>query len=118
MAQVKRRYGFDLDGTVSLPAIRDLANDLYDAGHDVYIITGGLADSGEWTMQARIDRLQEYGVRYTEIVRVLDPDISKLGRLKGDECNRLGVSVMLDDAVPYLVGIGEVSHVQRLLVIP
>lgn len=112
------KYGFDLDGTVSVPAVRDLANDLFDAGHEIYIITGGLADSGEWTMAAREARLALYGVRYTEIIRCIDPDINQLGRIKGAECNRLGVTVIFDDAIPYLQGIGEVSSVQRMLVVP
>lgn len=111
-------YGFDLDGTLDKPALAQLANDLFDAGHKVYIVTGGLADSGEWTLGARIARLHSLHVRYTEIVRCIHPDINQLGRIKGEACNGLGISVLLDDAPSYLQGVGTVSQTQRLLVLP
>jgi len=38
-------YAFDIDGT--LPQIKTLANDLYDAGHQIIVITGGLRKVGE-----------------------------------------------------------------------
>ena len=110
-------YGFDLDGTLDRPALAQLANDLYDAGHEVYVITGGLADAGEWTLAAREQRLAELGVRCTGIVRCLDPDTGKIGALKGLECSRLGISVLLDDSIYYLSSITMFSNVVRLLVL-
>ncbi len=111
-------YGFDLDGTLDRPALAQLTNDLYDAGHKVYVVTGGLADTGEWTMAAREAKLAALGVHCTGIIRCLDPDIRMLGLLKGRECRRLGISVMFDDSSFYLRGIAEVSDVVRLLVLP
>jgi len=110
-------YGFDLDGTLDHPELTRLANDLHDAGHQVYVVTGGLADAGEWTMAAREQKLAVLGVRYTEIIRCIDPDISKLGALKGEACNRLGITVLFDDAHMYLTGAASVSDVVRLLVL-
>jgi hypothetical protein len=109
-------YGFDLDGTLDRPALARMANDLHDAGHDVYVITGGLADSGEWTLKARQERLAALGVRYTKIIRCLDPDIAKIGALKGGECGRLGIGVMLDDSPSYLAAWR--GGTVRLLVLP
>jgi hypothetical protein len=110
-------YGFDLDGTLDRPALARMANDLYDAGHEVYVVTGGLADTGAWTLEARKRKLAALGVRYTRIVRCLDPDIRKLGAMKGTECSRLGIDVLLDDSRSYLDGMAAVSSAVRLLVL-
>lgn len=111
-------YGFDLDGTLDRPALARLANDLYDAGHQVYVVTGGLADSGEWTLAAREARLAALGARYTDVVRCIDADIHQLGRLKGEACARLGITVLFDDSRDYLAGAQGVSGAVRLLVLP
>jgi hypothetical protein len=110
-------YGFDLDGTLDRPALARMANDLYDAGHEVYVVTGGLAEAGAWTLEARKRKLAALGVRYTKIVRCIDPDIRKLGVMKGLECSRLGIDVLLDDSRLYLDGIAAVSGAVRLLVL-
>lgn len=110
-------YGFDLDGTLDRPALARLANDLHDAGHEVYVVTGGLGDTGEWTLEARKRKLAALGVRYTAIVRCIDPDIRQLGILKGRECARLGIAVLLDDDRRYLDGVATVSDAVRLLVL-
>lgn len=112
-------YGFDLDGTLTRPELARLANDLHNAGHQVYVITGGLADTGEWTLDARRLLLARLGVRYTDIVRVLDPDITMIGRKKGLACEELSISVMFDDSSLYLNGIRESgTKAVRLLVLP
>ena len=110
-------YGFDLDGTLTRPALARLANDLHDAGHEVYVVTGGLADSGEWTLTAREQRLAELGVRYTAIIRCIDPDIARIGILKGEQCARLGIAVLVDDSRLFLDGVATVSDVAALLVL-
>lgn len=102
-------YGFDLDGTLDNPSLARLANDLHDAGHRVYIVTGGLYDSGEWSMAAREQRLARLGVRYTEIIRCLAPDLETIGRLKGEACSRLGIAVLVDDSQLYLKEAAAVS---------
>jgi hypothetical protein len=111
------KYGFDLDGVLNRAPLAQLANDLFDAGHEVYVVTGGLADSGEWTMEARIERLREFWIRYTEIVRCIDPDINKVGEVKGRMCDELGIGLLIDDSYPYLVAAARVSRVQGLLVL-
>jgi len=110
-------YGFDLDGTLDRPGIAQLASDLFDAGHEVWVITGGLADAGEWTMQAREQKLASLGVRYTGIVRCIDPDVRRIGALKGEQCTRLGVVVMLDNDRPYLNGMAATSDSARVWVL-
>jgi hypothetical protein len=108
-------YGFDLDGTLDKPELARLANDLHDAGHQVYVITGGLADAGEWALDARERRLDALGMRYTEIIRCIHPDVRQIGRLKGEACARLGIGVLFDDSRLYLE---SVAGIARLLVLP
>jgi len=101
--------GFDLDGTLDVPAIRDLANALHAAGHGVFVVTGGLADSGDWTMPAREAKLRALGVNYTEIVRCITPRMEDIGALKALECGEREISMLIDDAGMYIQGARSVS---------
>jgi hypothetical protein len=111
--KTKMNYGFDLDGTLTRPAIAALANTLYAAGHGIYIITGGLADTGAWTMEKRKQLLFDLGVSYTEIIRCLAPTFSEIAQLKAQACKDYGISVMFDDMDVYLNAI----QVQRAKVL-
>jgi hypothetical protein len=110
-------YGFDLDGTLTRPEIRNLANDLFAAGHKVYVITGGLSDTGEWTKEARVKYLKHLGVNYTDIIRCLHPTWEGIAEMKGQACKRLGVQVMLDDMPVFLNGIRAVCPSAALLLV-
>jgi hypothetical protein len=98
-------YGFDLDGTLTRPFLRDLANDLFEAGHNIYVITGGLSDTGEWTHEARVKYLLQLGVQYTEIVRCIAPNWEQIAEIKGRECAARKITVMLDDMPVFCQGI-------------
>ena len=98
------KIGFDLDGTLDVPALRDLANALHAAGHEVYVVTGGLADTGEWTMPAREQRLAALGVNCTEIVRCITPRIADIGALKAQACVEREIPILLDDSGMYIDG--------------
>lgn len=111
-------YGFDLDGTLDRPDLARLANDLFDAGHEVWVVTGGLADAGEWTQEARERKVAALGVRCTGIIRCISPDIGRVGALKGEWCRELGITVMLDDDCLYLDGVAQAGGITRLLVLP
>jgi hypothetical protein len=103
--KTKMNYGFDLDGTLTRPAVAALANALYAAGHGVYVITGGLAGIGDWTMERRKQLLFDLGVRYTEIIRCLAPTFPEIALLKAQACEDYGISVMFDDMDVYLSAI-------------
>lgn len=105
------RYGFDLDGTLDRPALRDLCNALYDAGHQTYVITGGFEDSGEWTEEARRQRLADLGVRCTELRRCIALGFPLIAELKKRVCEELKIDVYFDDMVTYLEPIQRTSTV-------
>lgn len=96
------KYGFDLDGTLDIPAIAQLANDLYAAGHEVYIVTGGFGDRGEWTITEREKKLTRLKVRYTEIIRCLKPTFEEIGQEKGRVCHERGIILLFDDSDTYI----------------
>lgn len=100
-------FGMDLDGNLDTPEIAKLCNILFDAGHTIYIVTGGHADSGEWTMEERVKKLNRLGVRYTEIIRCLKPTIDEIGIEKGRVCKELGIELLFDDSQVYI------SHARR-----
>ena len=59
------KIGFDLDGTLDNPAIRDLAKALLAAGHEVHIITGLFIEAGEWqSSSAKHAKLERLGISH------------------------------------------------------
>jgi len=57
------KIGFDLDGTLDRKPVRDLAQALLSAGHEVYIISGCFLEAGEWQdEQAKLEKLVRFGL--------------------------------------------------------
>lgn len=57
------KVGFDLDGTLDRPSVRDLALALIAAGHEVHIITGIFSESGSWQdLHSKIQKLDRLGI--------------------------------------------------------
>jgi tagatose-1,6-bisphosphate aldolase len=96
------KYGFDLDGTLDRPVIRDLCNILFDAGHEIYVITGGIADTGEWTEEARKEKLLKIGAKYTKIIRCLKPSFPEIAEEKDRMCKELSIDLFFDDMPVYI----------------
>lgn len=103
----KLRFGMDLDGNLDTPEIVELSNILFDAGHEIYIVTGGMGDYGEWTVEERVKKLNRLGVKYTEIIRCLKPNIDEIGIEKGRVCKELGIKLLFDDSQVF------VSHARK-----
>jgi hypothetical protein len=111
------RYAFDLDGTLDVPVLARLAEDLFKAGHEIHVVTGGITDTGEWTLPARQEKLARLGVPYTEIHRCFGENLDEIGRKKREVCDKVGALVLFDDSVPYMQNFGG-GGAQRLLVLP
>jgi len=95
-------YAFDLDGTLDRLELAQLARDLHAAGHEIHIVTGALADIGEWTLAAREAKLAQLNVPYTTIQRCFGSTYEEIGRRKKEVCDALAVTVVLDDANSYI----------------
>ena len=118
------KVGFDLDGTLDRPALRDLALSLLKAGHEVHIISGCFLEAGEWQdEQAKLEKLVRLGlaqagpvkgkyklpenlrVTILEAVSHIDFDrdyrLADLGLRKGAYVERNGIEVMFDDSELY-----------------
>ena len=120
------RVGFDLDGTLDRPAVRDLALALLKGGHQVYVITGCFLEAGPWQDEdakfvklARLglikatldDGYEGYDVPENLHVMVLpavdhkefdrDYRLADLGLRKGAYISQMGIEVMFDDSELY-----------------
>lgn len=110
------RYAFDLDGTLDRPEIAQLANDLYAAGHEIHVVTGGHADTGEWTIEARKQKLAALNVNYTSIIRCFGATLDDIGREKARQLRALDAILMFDDAPIYVEHTSQICT--TLFVVP
>lgn len=127
------RIAFDLDGTLDRPAVTELAKALLAARHEVHIITGVFDESGEWQAErAKRDKLTRLGIFHVmddlgdasypqqqpAVLHVLhavpetfsrDYRLADMGLRKGALCEKLGVTVMIDDSEDYCKMIPKMS---------
>ena len=124
------RAGFDLDGCLDKPALRDLALALLSAGHDVYIITGIFDEAGAWqSAEAKFKKLGRLGIPFVWIRNddedlawhskvpnpaklitlhavdksfALDYRLRDLGLRKAVVTEQLGIDLFLDDSKTYM----------------
>jgi hypothetical protein len=111
------RYAFDLDDTLDVPVIAQLARDLHAAGHEVHVVTGCPADVGEWTVQARHEKLARLNVPFTELHRCWGQDIHSIGVSKGIVLRSLGDPLFIDDNPGLIRGAATISSCTKLWVV-
>lgn len=97
------KCGFDLDGTLDHPEIRNLCNALFDAGHEVHILTG-YWPTGNYTEQMKHDKIARLGVRYTQLHLCEGASMAEIGQTKAAILNRYGIEFMIDDPLRYRIG--------------
>jgi hypothetical protein len=118
------KIGFDLDGTLDRPALRDLALALLAAGHEVFIVSGCFVEAGEWQdEQAKLEKLVRLGLAkpgdapgqfklpdrlHVEVLNAVDHKqfdrdyrLVDLGLRKGSYIERNGIELMFDDSELY-----------------
>lgn len=134
--------GFDLDGTLDRPALRDLALSLIRAGHGVYIVTGVFAEAMEWQdAAAKRAKLERLGIPFTEasefstetpitgksaqlvVLQAVastfsrDYRLADLGLRKGAYCERQGITLFFEDSETYAEMIPKMSGNTTVLLI-
>lgn len=90
------KWGFDLDGTLSHEDIRDLANALFDAGHEVHVLTGFVPDGG-YTADMKVAKLKRLEVKYTKLHLCEGETMEDIGYTKAMIVRREGIKLMIDD---------------------
>lgn len=118
------KIGFDLDGTLDRPAVRELAFQLLEAGVEVHIISGYFAE-GEWQHpKAKYAKLVRMGFGHWNwineffvpecqhlVVSFIDqPDTERdteyrlrnIALRKGAYCEEHGIDIMFDDSELYV----------------
>jgi hypothetical protein len=136
------KIGFDLDGTLDRPVIRDLALALMNTGWEVHVVTGVFPEALGWQdAAAKRKKLGRLNIPYTEFqnsefqttitgtvtLHILDAvpatysrdyRLADLGLRKGALCEELGITLFLDDSstycemIPKMSGATTVLHVQ------
>lgn len=121
--------GFDLDGTLDIGPIRDLALSLLKAGWTVHIITGVFTEAGQWQdHDAKRSKLKQLGIPFTEDLgtppvgaaklHILDamPEtydrayrLADIGLRKGALCSKLAIDLFIDDSDTYCSMIPNMS---------
>jgi len=114
------KYGFDLDGTLDRTVLRQLATDLHEAGHEIHVLTGAMEDIGEWTAQARREKIDGLGLPWIpdeRIHRCFGKSLEEIGREKGRALDRLGIKLMLDDSPTFVREMTNESNALILYVV-
>jgi len=110
------RWGFDLDGTLDHPEIRELANFLYDHGQEVHILTGFVPEGG-YTEQMKLDKLKRLGIRCTQVHLCEGENMEEIGYTKAQTLNRLGIAFMVDDDPTFVKQMVHYSSSRILLIV-
>lgn len=107
------RYGFDLGGTIdNNPEVAHLCRALGREGHKIIIITATAANRK--AVKAKLYALNiEW---YYKVVIIRKTKSRKIGRAKGEACNKWKVSVYFDNDPKVLDGFLETSKIARVLV--
>lgn len=98
------KLGFDLDGTLDHPELKDLCNLLYDAGAEIHILTvGSLGAAGyESTEQRKRDKLQTLGVKYHHLHLIIADTFEEAGDEKAALCEYHQLKIMIDDSETFV----------------
>lgn len=109
------KIGFDLDGTLDRPAVRDLALELLASRNEIHVISGSFTEAGDWQdPTAKREKLVRLGFDLSDpklIVTVLDAlpqekfdreyRLVDLGLRKGAYIEKNGIEIMFDDSEVY-----------------
>jgi hypothetical protein len=129
--------GFDLDGVLDRPSIRNLCMTLVTAGARVYIITGVFIEALEWQdAPAKLRKLTRLGIPFTykgedhngggPVLHVLEAvastfdrayRLADLGLRKGALCEELGISLFIEDSELYAEMIPKMSGATTVLLV-
>jgi len=110
------KWGFDLDGTLDHPEIRDLANVLFDAGHEVHILTG-FVPGGTYTESAKMEKIKRLGVRCTRVHLCEGDTMEEIGYVKAQILNRLDIPFMIDDDPTFVKQMVHYSAARIMLIV-
>jgi hypothetical protein len=130
--------GFDLDGTLDQPALRELARTLLAAGVAVHVISGMFPDGQDWQgREAKGRKMDRLGIPWTwshvpsvaghavlhvveavpvSAIKDLNYVLRDLGLRKGVLCEAYGIDIFIDDSQTYCEMIPRMSATLALQV--
>lgn len=93
------KFGFDLDGTLDREEVAEMARALYNAGHEIHVLTvGRLGPRYESTRELKELKLAHLKVPYSFLHLVEGDNFSEAGYAKAQIINREGIVTMIDDS--------------------
>ena len=110
------KWGFDLDGTLDHEEIRDLANVLYDAGHEVHVLTGFCPDTG-YTAEMKMAKIKRLGVRCTKVHLCEGDSMEEIGYSKAQTLRYHDIRFMVDDDPTFVKVMTHYSTARILMVV-
>ena len=90
------KFGFDLDGTLDHEEVRTIANTLFEAGHEIHILTG-FVNNGGYTEQMKLDKCQRLGLKYTKLHLCEGENREDIGYVKAQILRQFNIPFMIDD---------------------
>lgn len=110
------KWGFDLDGTLDLTEIRDLANFLYDHGEEVHILTG-FVPGGNYTANMKTEKIARLGIKCTQLHLCEGESNEEIGYTKAQVLNNFNIPIMIDDDPVFVKQMAHYSNARILMVI-
>ncbi len=110
------KFGFDLDGTLDHEEIRTISNCLFDAGHEIHILTGFIP-TGTYTAQQKVDKLTRLGVKYTKLHLCEGQTMEDMGYVKAQILRNFDIPFMIDDDPTFVKQIAHYSNARIVMVV-
>lgn len=114
------KYAFDLDGTLDRSRVRRLATHLHNAGHELFVLTGAMQDTGMWTAAARRQKLDALGLEFIKddhVHRCFGNTLEEIGQRKAAVLNELGIDIIFEDSSTFTREIMQHSKALVLYVV-
>lgn len=110
------KWGFDLDGTLDHIEIRDMCNALYDAGHEIHILTG-FVPGGGYTAEDKLAKIERLGVKYSKLHLCEGDTMEDIGYTKAQILRNYNIPLMIDDDPTFVKQMAYYSTSRILMVI-
>jgi len=113
------KIAFDIDGTLTIPAVNELAKFLIDNGAEVHVITGSL--SNDYSAVAAIKREQHrekqlklLGIVAEKVWICAGVTTAEVGMKKAQICSNVGIDIIFEDSEEF---IGPIRKLSKTLVL-
>lgn len=101
------KFGFDLDGTLDVPVIREIAAAVLAAGHEVHIITASIEGKPEFSRPAKLAKLDRLKVKYTHLFLAMGYMFDECVAEKARYVQEEKIDFFIDDMFEFCNGVSK-----------